>query len=283
MEFSRDGAPDLLPLRVPAPASHSSHVHSSASPADFLQDPSPVEESPIDSCALDCDFVTLRWAEPSKNRSADHLRLAVTQSVAKCKAFGVPMLRFHTDRAKELQSAKLLRWLAEQSIHSTKSAPEDPQANGTAEAAVKELKRAAHRSLLSSGLSSNYWPLAIRQASELLRRSSLSKLGCPTRPLLAFGTTVQARSREWLKRSDKQWGQRTLSGRLVGPAPQTPSAYVVLLDDHAAVHLFISSSGYLRARLFGRARRIVRFSLSCLGPLSRTCLLVCRSLHCCIL
>ena len=161
------------------------------------------------------------------------------QSIAKCKAFGVPVLRFHTDRAKEFQSAKLLRWLAEQSMRATKSAPEDPQANGTAESAVKELKRAARRSLLSSGLASNHWPLAIRQASELLWRAALSQLGCPTRPLLAFGTRVQARSREWLKRSDKQWDQRTLPGRLVGPAPQTSSAYVVLLDD---AQLYISSS-----------------------------------------
>ena len=238
MEFSRDGVPDLHPLSASSPVSAPNAVALS-SPADFLADPASAGESHAESCALNREFVTLRWAEPLKNRSADNLRLAIMQSIAKCKAFGVPVLRFHTDRAKEFQSAKLLRWLAEQSIHSTKSAPEDPQANGTAESAVKELKRAARRSLISSGLTSNHWPLAIRQASELLWRAALSQLGCPTRALLAFGTRVQARSREWLKRSDKQWGQRTLPGRLVGPAPQTPSAYVVLLDD---AQLYISSS-----------------------------------------
>ena len=147
------------------------------------------------------------------------------QAVARCKAYGVPVLRFHSDRAKEFQSGRLLRWLAEQSIHSTKSAPEDPAANGTAESAVKEIKRSARRSLLSARLASAYWPLAVRQASELSWRAALQQLGCPVRPLLAFGARVQARSREWLKRSDKQWGPRTLPGQLVGPAPQTPSAY----------------------------------------------------------
>ena len=230
MEFSRDGVPDLDVDPLPAPCQ--SEIH-------FLDESLPPEEPQGNPDALDRDFVTLRWAEPLKNRSADQLRLVIMQPIAKCKAFGVPVLRFHSDRAKEFQSVRLLRWLAEQSIHSTKSAPEDPAANGTAESAVKEIKRSARRSLISSGLPSSCWPLAVRQASELLWRSCLSKLGCPTRPLLAFGTKVQARSREWIKRSDKQWGPKTLSGQLVGPAPQTSSAYVVLLDDD---HLYISSS-----------------------------------------
>ena len=239
MEFSRDGVPDLSDPQVSQHVSgSSSKVDPASAPIDFLDGAGLPAESP-DAPVLNREFVTLRWAEPLLSRSADNLRLVVMQSVAKCKAFGIPVLRFHSDRAKEFQSAKLVRWLAEQSIHVTKSAPEDPQANGTAESAVKEIKRTARRSLISSGLSSLHWPLAVRQASELLWRSALAHLGCPVRPLLAFGTRVEARSREWLKRPDKQWGPRTLQGRLVGPAPQTPSAYLVLLDDG---HLYISSS-----------------------------------------
>ena len=242
MQFSRDGAPDLS-LEHALPAYPAAALPPSApadrSALDFMHEPDSPGGSQSDPALLSRAFVTLRWAEPLKSRSADHLRLVIMQSIARCKAYGVPVLRFHSDRAKEFQSSKLSRWLAEQAIHSTKSAPEDPQANGAAESAVKEVKRTARRSLLSSGLSSSHWPLAVRQASEILWRSALSHLGCPTRPLLAFGTKVQARSREWLKRSDKQWGQRTLPGHLVGPAPQTPSAYVVLLQDG---QLYISSS-----------------------------------------
>ena len=240
MEFSRDGVPDLgdAPASLPA-SSPSGAPGASADPVDFIQDPEVDSKLLAENPLLTRGFVTLRWAEPLQGRSADQLRLVIMQSIAKCKAFGIPVLRFHTDRAKEFQSVKLLRWLAEQSIHATKSAPEDPAANGTAEASVREIKRSARRCLLSSGLPSVYWPLAVRHASELSWRLSLARLGCPTRPLLAFGTKVEARSREWIKRSDKQWSQRTLSGQLVGPAPHTPSAYVVLLGNG---HLYISSS-----------------------------------------
>ena len=163
IQLSRDGAPDLSDPAVAPPSPESQDAgFSMSAPVDFLQGSDVPDKSSDGSPMVNQEFITLRWAEPLKSRSADQLRLVIMQSVAKCKAFGVPILRFHSDRAKEFQSAKLIRWLAEQSIHSTKSAPEDPQANGTAESAVKELKQAARRCLLSSDLASHYWPLAVR-------------------------------------------------------------------------------------------------------------------------
>ena len=69
----------------------------------------------------------------------------------------------------------------------------------------------------------------------------MTKLGAPERPLLAFGTEVQAKNREWKRREHKAWGPRTVPGRLLGPAPNTLSAYVVLLRDNT---LYVSSSVY---------------------------------------
>ena len=115
----------------------------------------------------------------------------------------------------------------------------DHPANGRAEVAVRELKRAARRCLLSSRLGSQFWPLAIRQAGEQSWRRAMTRLGAPERLLLAFGTSVHTRNREWRQRSDKAWGPRTIPGRLVGPAPSTLSAYVVLLQDGT---LYVSSS-----------------------------------------
>ena len=250
MDFSKYGVPDLDEPSSPVPDFEQvpvEFVHD-AEPLDYDPDAGNSTQPPV----ISQDFVTLGWAAPLANRNA----------VAKCRAFGVPVLRFHSDRAKEFQSLRLVRWLAEQSIHVTKSAPEDPAANGTAESAVKEIKRLARRCLLSGELSSSLWLLAVRQASEQLWRSALSQLGCPTRPLLAFGTVVEARSREWLKRADKQWSPRTLPGRLVGPAPQTPSAYVALLANDT---LCISSSVHPITAVSGRYRLpmlclLVRFS-----------------------
>ena len=173
------------------------------------------------------------------NRTEKGLRLVVMQAVARLRASGIPVLRRHTDRAKEYSSTLLLEWMASQNIHATKSGFEDHAANGRAEVAVRELKRSARKCLLASGTSSKFWPLAIRRASEQSWRQALSLLGAPERPLLAFGTYVQARNREWKQRDNKHWGPRTVPGRLMGPAPQTLSAYTVLLDDGS---LYVSSS-----------------------------------------
>ena len=51
MEFSRDGVPDLHPAPASSPVS-APHAVSSSSPADFLADPDPADESHSNSCAL---------------------------------------------------------------------------------------------------------------------------------------------------------------------------------------------------------------------------------------
>ena len=58
----------------------------------------------------------------------------------------------------------------------TLSAPEDHSANGRAEVAVREIKRAARRCLIAAGLDSSLWPLAVRQASEQAWRRVLRSL-----------------------------------------------------------------------------------------------------------
>ena len=65
-----------------------------------------------------------------------------------------------TDRAREFLGGSLERFLAEQGIHSTRTAPEDHAANGAAEVAIRELKRSARKALISSNLESRVMPLA---------------------------------------------------------------------------------------------------------------------------
>ena len=165
--------------------------------------------------------------------------MAVMRAISRLRASGIPALRWHSDRAKEYASRKLQEWLTTQGVLTTMSAPEDHAANGRAEVAVREIKRAARRCLISANMASSLWPLAVRHASEQGWRRVLGRLGAPSRPLLPFGTRVQAKNREWKCRHDKAWGARTVAGRLVGPAPHTLSAYVVQLHDGT---LYVSSS-----------------------------------------
>ena len=210
---------------------------------DFLKSKDPPEEEKEEEApTANRRFITLTWAEPLPNRKEANLRMAAMRAVARLRASGVPVLRWHADRAKEFMSQRLSDWLkASQGIHETKTAPEDHAASGRAEVAVREMKRGARRCLLALQQPSSLWPLAIRHTSEQSWRRTMTRLGAPMRPSLAFGTKVQARNREWKRRDDKAWGPRTISRYLVGPAPHTASAYVARLADG---RLYISSSAY---------------------------------------
>ena len=51
--------------------------------------------------------------------------------------------RLHSDRGRELVSTALRRWAVSHGLHRTLSSPDEPQANGRAEAAVRWVKRKA--------------------------------------------------------------------------------------------------------------------------------------------
>ncbi|CAE7349719.1 RE2 [Symbiodinium sp. CCMP2592] len=203
----------------------------SALPVSF-EVKSPHKPPPLQPEGSDSDdgqeFVTLVWAEPLKTRQSFNVQLAIMRAVARLRAFGIPCFRFHSDRAREYLSDSLERFLAEQGIHSTRTAPEDHPSNGAAEVAIREVKRAARRALLSANLPSCHWPTAVRHAGEVMWRKGLVRLGGAARSLLAYGTPVEARKR--LRHRDV-WMSRTRSGVLIGPAPQTLSSYLVLFED----------------------------------------------------
>ncbi|OLP95354.1 hypothetical protein AK812_SmicGene22530 [Symbiodinium microadriaticum] len=144
---------------------------SAAVPLEFNsknpQRPPPLSSEPD---ASGCSFVTLSWAEPLRTRQAFAMQLAVMRAVAHLRAHGIPCFRFHSDRAREFLGDALERFLAEQGIFSTRTAPEDHAANGASEVAIRELKRAARKALLASNLDSSHWPTAIRHVGEVAWR-----------------------------------------------------------------------------------------------------------------
>ena len=62
------------------------------------------------------------------------------RAVARLRATGIPILRTHADRAKEIMSRKLSDWLATQGTQETKSTPQNHAANGRAEVGVSRAR-----------------------------------------------------------------------------------------------------------------------------------------------
>ena len=116
-------------------ASRSAVAPAGSKGADFFDEddaapPGPEGSAPNDNTAAQSTaWVVLRWAEPLQSRKAFYVQLPVMRAVAKLRANGVPVMRFHSGRAREFLSPKLTEWLARHHIYETKSAPEDHASN----------------------------------------------------------------------------------------------------------------------------------------------------------
>ena len=129
--------------------------------------------------------------------------------VNRLEAYGFPVHRYFSDRAKELRSHALVQWLRDRGIHPSFTAGEDPAGNKS-ELGVQHLKQDARKLLRAAGLSSEFWPLAIMHSSQRNFRMLCSELGIPQPKLLPFGCRLQARRR--LKSGHKKhWESRTVS------------------------------------------------------------------------
>ena len=88
---------------------------------------------------------------------------------------GHPVVRVHSDRARELNSASLRQWLYEKDIWVIIGESHTPQQNGRAEAAVKLRKRYAKVLFDAGGLPREYWPLVMSYAAHRQRQPTLGQ------------------------------------------------------------------------------------------------------------
>ena len=172
-------------------------------------------------------YRTLFLGVPLRSKAGKGATLAVQSVVNKLEALGLPVHRYHSDRAKELRTTVLLSWMKQQGIHVTSTPGEAPSGN-RAELAVQNLKGFVRKLLHASKLDKSLWPLALLHATARNWAVFMESLGIPQPHLLPFGTKVHARCRS---RSgyDSQWGARTAEGIFVGPAPNVSGGYLVLL------------------------------------------------------
>ena len=157
---------------------------------------------------------TIMMVEPLKTRRAAEVIAATQSMVAKLRWWGFEVARLHSDRGRELVSTALRRWAVSHGLYKTLSSPDEPQANGRAEAAVGWVKRKARALLLAAGANVNLWHGAALQAVEIRNRKIMREMDCPQLQLPVFGQKVVVKKRRWKReagrrsrRTQPTWGR----------------------------------------------------------------------------
>ena len=86
----------------------------------------------------------------------------------------IPILRLHTDRAREFASSSFARWCSNRDILHTMSPGDEPTQNARVERTIGLLKNRVRTLIKASGASITWWPLALRHAAECMLRSHVA-------------------------------------------------------------------------------------------------------------
>ena len=190
---------------------------------DYVKDPLPEEE--LDKTNKEFweiykevgdppKMQVLQYAIPLVTRRSSEVNAAIRTMILKIKAEGFPVVRCHSDRARELTSDSLRAWLVERDILPTTGEGQAPQQNGRAEAVVKSLKGRAKQLLYASDLPRQLWPMAMTYAAFAQREMVFNR----AKSLLPFGTpntySYEGLWGWWEARPELRWARAVMSGQL---------------------------------------------------------------------
>ena len=173
------------------------------------------------------EYQVLHFAVPLKSRRTAVVNDAIKTLYLQLRAEGLPVVRLHSDRARELQNKRLRSWLAHRDILATTGESQHPQSNGRAESVVKALMRRTKALMFSNPeVPMTCWPYAMTYAAGQQRSLALGKKGPPA----MFGEVVEVRKKFWYDRRvdmEPKW----TNGRYMGPSPDLRQGHLVRFDD----------------------------------------------------
>ena len=178
------------------------------------------------------EVVHLAQSIPIASRKPKDVMAAVSLMYCRLRSLRIPILRLHTDRAKEFVSKEFKAWCAARDLWRTTTSGSEPQANSRAEMEIGAVSNLARTMLKASGSAATYWPLAVRCASETRFRQQLAEMGVVTPRILPFGVRAMARQKPWHRSS--AWSSPNIPVRLWGPASDlslTSGGYYAELED----------------------------------------------------
>ena len=158
----------------------------------------------------------LTFVELVNSRSVKEVLPALARIHAKLQSLGLPLVRLHCDRARELVSAPIRQWTLDRGIITTLTSGSSYRSNGRVEAEVGNTKRAIKTILTANQCPLECWPLCARHIGERRLRCQLQKLGFPTGPMLRFGSKVYALRKSWQERYT-HWRDAREEVQIMGP------------------------------------------------------------------
>ena len=158
----------------------------------------------------------ITFVETIESRNSQHVLPAIAKIYSRLRQLCLPVMRLHSDRAREFLAAPLRRWAQNRDIVLTKTAGDDYKANGRCEAELGVTKRAI-RTVISAGrFNINLWPLVARHVGERRLRAQLRACGYPVGDLLKFGTQAFV-LRKWWQDNHEEWGDTRQPVLVLGP------------------------------------------------------------------
>ena len=135
---------------------------------------------------------TFRLASPMTSKKAREVTRATMDQILRLRADGFHVGRIHCDQGHEFQG-HFKTWAHQRGIAVTRTAGDDPSANGRAEVAVKSIKTQIRRVLLHAKAEAKWWPWAARYVNEMNRAVRIDQP--PSWP--PFLELVTIRKRTW--------------------------------------------------------------------------------------
>ena len=118
------------------------------------------------------NVINLTVALPLKSRHAHEVLQTVSSIFVRLRGLGLPVYRLHSNRAPEFTGKMMREWLLAHDIEHTTTAADESAGNGRAESEIAHLKHHTKLLLNTSNTPRQYWPLALRHASEYRRSPS---------------------------------------------------------------------------------------------------------------
>ena len=176
---------------------------------------------------------TLTFVEVVPSRATGHIMEGLSKIYSKIRSLGLPVLRLHADRARELTSKSVQAWCHSRDIVTTYTTGSDWKSNGRAENEIGIVKRHAKVLMRAHNVAEELWPILVRHAGERRLRWQLQQVGYPVPELLPFYTKVLVKRKSWNERY-AAWRWERAPGRVMGPDPWsslTSGGYCVQLED----------------------------------------------------